>query len=201
MKNEILDEPFHETFRDILTKDEKVLWRGNSMSFKDSLYTQNKGGQTNFNLKRLISKLSNAGIELTTGATIAFIYVAIFVFLGNNNAYIYVLGLLIIIVSFVFQFHQISKRTNHYAVTSNRILFQFAGLPKEVHSIPLSDIKNCTVNLHEENHGVIFLKTKNPEKLSDKLFEENRHSPTLEQIENPNQVVKIIRQAIQDNYI
>ena len=66
MKNEILDEPFqeHEIFGDLLSKDEKILWRGSSINFKGSLYIINQDGTYTFSYKKLILKSLTVGIEL-----------------------------------------------------------------------------------------------------------------------------------------
>ncbi len=201
MKNKILDESFHDTFRDYLTKDEKVLWRGNSISFRDSLYVKNEDGTYSYSLKKLFTKVIENAIDFMIAIGVLLAQVIFFIFLEHKDSNFFLLVLLIVLLNYIYKLYKTLSKTNQYAITSKRILFQFARLPKEIHAIPFTDIKNCIVTLDEDNHGVLFLATKNPKDLSDKLFEQDRHSPTLEQIENPNQVAQILRQAIRDNSI
>lgn len=203
MKDEILDESFHDTFGDFLTKDEKILWKGFTVEPKDSIYTRNQEGVNILNYEKLILKILYAGLNFITLGDLFSIPVIVVFVLGLAfylNTYLFFIILMLSI--FIVQYYIKSKRTNYYAITSKRILFQFTRLPKEeIHSISFSDIKNCIVTLDSEDYGVLFLATKNPKDLSDKLFEKERHSPTLENIENPNQVAQILRQAIRDNSI
>jgi len=198
MKNEILDEPFHDPFGNSLTKDERILWHGFSIEPKDSIYTRNQDGVNSINFEKLISKILGAGLEFFLGHIS--IPVLVFFVLGFALYFsIYLFFAILLLLIFIIQYYIKSKRTNHYAITEKRILFQFARLPKdEIHSIPFSDLKDCIVTLDSEDYGVLFLATKNPKNLPDKLFEKDRHSPTLERIENPNEVAKLIRQGIRN---
>ncbi len=205
MKNEILDEPFHvpKIFEDYLTKDEKILWKGFTVEPKDSIYTRNQEGINILNYEKLILKILNAGLNfITLGDLFSIPIIVVFVLGLAFYLSIYLFFIMLILGIFIIQYYIKSKRTNYYAITSKRILFQFARLPKEeIHSIPFSEIKDCIVTLDSEDYGVLFLATNNPKNLPDKLFEENRQAPTLEQIEHPNQVAQILRQTIRDNSI
>jgi len=74
-----------------------------------------------------------------------------------------------------------------------------------IYEILFSQLNNCIIEEKSSGRGTIFLAFKNP---SDIQFEtytvkdndstERRHQPTLENIENPQAVVKLIREGIRN---
>ena len=106
----------------------------------------------------------------------------------------------------LFQLNFINSKVAEYAITSQRILFQSTGKKKEFFEIPLSEINDCIVEIKnlDTNHGTIFLAVKNPKAIPFDTFTvkdngdiEKRHHPTLENIQNPNEIVKLLRETIQ----
>lgn len=199
MKNEILDAPILDTFDDLLEKDEKIIWTGFSAEIKDSFYDKKEDGSSSFNFGKFLVKILDMGIEFLTGVGIAIAYIAFSWFIEPENWKFHLLLLVLILSIFSFSLFKKTRRSNQYAITPKRILFQFARLPKdEIYILPFSEIKNCIVTLDSNNYGILFLATKNPNSLPAQLFEEDRHSPTFERIENPEEVAALIRNGIKN---
>jgi len=199
MKNEILDTPFLDTFEDFLDKDEKILWTGFTAENVDSIYIRNKDGSYSLNYGKLFLKILDFGMEFLTAVLIIGTPIAFYIFVEPATWKMYVPIIILFLLNFFFHYFIKNRRNNEYAITSKRILFQFARLPKnEIHQVLFSELKDCIVTLDKDHYGVIFLAAKNPQNLPDQLFEMDRHSPTLERIENPEEVAKIIRAVIRN---
>ena len=74
-----------------------------------------------------------------------------------------------------------------------------------IYEIPFSQINNCIVEEKKSGKGSIFLELKNLEKIPFEIytFKDNGeigkpHQPTLENIDDPQAVAKLIREGIED---
>jgi len=198
MKNEILDTPFHDSFSDFLEKGETILW---TKTFEEEIEIPlilNDEGQISFHLKKIrwfiifiifLSIICLFVPNESGGLNWAFAGI-IYVFgLVNLPRYCKIYGKKI---------HQTS-----YAITHKQILFRLAHLPKnEIHSIHFSQIKSFITLGNKLNKMTFILSIKNPESIPFVTYAidlgEQRHQPTLENIEDHQAVAKLIREGIKN---
>ncbi len=171
MSENILDDIFSDDFLELLQPDEKVKWDGHPhLSQADKII---------LGLKWLIFTLIIAYFY-TNGSDILFFFYAILLFFGE-----------------VYRMYHREK--NRYVITDQRILFQlYRKRKKTLHSIPFSDIKSISIRKKEE---YIAIKLKNRKQYKFKTYSlknnEQRGYPTLEMIENIEEVAAYINEGIQ----
>lgn len=197
MKNEILDTPIIDSFEDFLDKGEKIIWRGFSVEHKDSIYRRNKDGIYAINFKNLFFYIFGSSIELTAALVLGFLFGVYNIIAILTSWIFYVIIFCILLLFLAFQAYVKKRRNNEYVITSKRILFQFAHLPKnDIQQIIFSELKDCIVNLDADGFGNLYLAAKNPENLPDKLFTD--HSPKLDRIKNHEGAADLIRDGIKN---
>lgn len=199
MKNEILDTPIRDSFEDCLHKDEIIQWEKTIDEDIQTPIIFNDEGQLKFNLRNLAYSLLVA-ISITA---LFFYYIP-----PGSNSNIILLLFFSILISWLVRYKIYSTKIHptQYAITSKRILFRLSHLPKnEIHDIPFSQIHYCNVTIEEGNSGTIFLTVKNSEVIPFETFtyveddkKEWRHQPTLESIDEVNQVAELIRKGIEN---
>jgi hypothetical protein len=187
MKDEILDDIFEDNIYRSLEKHEKVIWDGKPQ-FSSSTWGRS--------ITSLILRFSVVGLILF--------------WLFGGITFLFLLFLILIFQKDLIKY--ISKYKNRYLITDQRIIFQLWDI-KEVltlnwkrdylhnYSIPFSEINNIIIVEENKTEGVIFLAVKNPTAISFETYNlnngEKRHQPTLEMIENVEEVGNYIRQGIQ----
>lgn len=185
MKNEILDEPIEDSFSKYLEKEEILIWEDRS------------------NKEFLISTIQIIPI---------IIYLVILLLAIHSSVQSFSMGfflfstfaLLILFSTLLPKFKQIKKqRRTKYALTSKRIILQHYTLDQLIiDSIPLEDIARVSVETNHFNFriGDIFLLIKNNKKgmiiTYHPLIEKPNPLPTIWQINNPKEVLKLINEQL-----
>ena len=177
MKNQILDDIFNDKLRDQLEEGEVVIWEG-------------KPRFNNYN--RLIA--------------IGFIFLVFGINLieaiSKNKHWMIAIHSLILIL-LIIQLFFIQKKTR-YLITNFRIIFQLPkGRRTQFHSLPLHHLEKVVVNKGKNKNGTINLILKKSFKTEIKTINikmnSRRKNPTLEMIENVEEVATYIRKGIQEN--
>ena len=175
MKNEILDDIFTDNLRNQLEDGEVIIWEG----------------KPHFNnYSRLVTAWS------------------MFLFIGFNLIYsisqnIHWLTALIIIalIFSIFRLFFRQKKTR-YLVTNARVIFQLPNKRKtQIQSLPLNQIEDVIYEEGKNKNGTISLTLKKSFKTDIKTIDlkknVSRKNPTLELIENVEEVGNYIQQAIE----
>lgn len=188
MKNKILDIPFKESFKDFLKKDEKILWEG-APSLKVPIAQSNDDIDMVIYLGLIITTL----VMLFAIAFYPIVLIALLV--------------LVVVGSYFVYLKNNQKHHIRYAITSQQVLFQ---LPKrwskghELHHINFDNIRVVEIYADPDfdNVGVVFIKVKNNKSIRFKTRNlrtgKKRYLPTLELIDNPQKVVELIQQGIEN---
>jgi len=180
MKKKILDEPFDDIFSNHLEKNEKIIWR---------------------------EEIQNGSfIFISIWGMIVF--ASMFNLFTNPSLIAFLVVLFLMLSIFLFpNFHRSKQSAKiKYAISTKRIFLQQKGLGKRASfSIPFEDIAriNVTTNSSNSQRGNVFILIKNKKKHSyekyDFAFNGQFEVPTLQQINEPHEVAKLIRQQIQQN--
>ena len=170
MNSEILDDIFKDDFLELLKSDEKVLWDGHPHL--------SQANQILLGLKWLIFTLILL-YAYKKGFDSIFFFYAIILFFGE-------------------MYRMYHREKNRYLITNQRILFQlYRKRKKKFYSIPFSEIKGISVRKKEE---YIVIKVKNRKAYSFTTHSlknnEERGYPTLEIIENIEEVAEYINEGI-----
>lgn len=201
MKKIILDEPIRDSFADYLDKGETILWQFRPIPTNAITISTFRKQPIHIGLQELVSNV---------GLTILLIGYVFFLSEANNPFHIFFtisFTLLILILSII-RIINISQKTE-YAITQKRIFFRLAHLPEqEIQQIQFSEINNCVLSINKNGTGTIFLAVKDPANIPFDTYENletqkdsaaKRSQPTLENVEEPQSVVQLIRQGIQQN--
>ena len=174
MKNEILDDIFSDDLRNQLEPNEKVVWDG-------------RPAITPF------TKWSNI-----LGAIILLLFILTIYIKGwDFSAIVYPIMVSIITLWRLFQ-----SRKVRYLITNQRIIFQILEKRKKrIRTLPLEQIKDFSIRKDDKSSGAILIKTKNPKQYSfnskNLKTGEDRYLPSLEMIENVDEVAEYIKSGIQ----
>ena len=188
MKKEILDAPFRDSFSDFLEKGEEIVW------------TYSPNDAPTF----IGEKGSNLGVAfLAMGFAAPFIFALLYWSFSIKIPI--VLALLAVLLFFRKKRMQRGAKRTQYVITQKRIFFQLPSFSKnKIQEIPFLDLKSMIVTTNGNGLGTIFLVAKNPESVTFDTYAldgdetKKRHQPTLELIENPEEVAQLIRQGIQN---
>jgi len=199
MEKQILDTPFQDSFNDFLHKDETIQWEKIIDEDIQIPIIFNDEGKWTFNYQLLAwpllvsSALSLLFYFLNRPMESPFLLVMPFIFMiaGLPKAY---------------RIYGTEIHPTQYAITTKRILFRLSHLPKnKIHEITFTQINNCIVTISEGNIGTIFLSVKNPQLIPFDTYAflynkemERRHQPTLELVDDVNQVAELIRKGIEN---
>lgn len=195
MKPEILDTFDEKEFSAFLSEKEIIIWEG-------------KPNYTN----RLKSIAQNAKWHdwfSAIVAVIAFLYfglkiglVGLGLFLASRLITKIFVLVFILVVSYP-RFSVFKKRKeSHYVITNQKIIFQLWNrFSIKTYSIRFEEMNNIILTEETKNNGVIFISLKKPSLTEFKTYNlrngEPRHQPTLEMIEDVEEVGKYITQGIQ----
>lgn len=174
MRSDILDDIFNDDLLDQLEPNEKVVWDG-------------KPAITPF------TKWSNILIAIIITLSIVNIY-----YKGLNfSALVYP-----IIASFITFWRLFQSRKVRYVITDQHIFFQlWEKRKKRIRIIPLEQIKDFNIKKDDKSSGAILIKTKNPNQYSfnskNLKTGEDRYLPSLEMIDNVDQVAEYLKYGIQ----
>lgn len=175
MKNKILDDIFNDNLRKQLEEGEVVIWEG-------------KPQFNNYN--RLV----------TAGFLFLFIGVNLINSILGNHHWLTA----IIIVALVFSVFRLffRQKKTRYLVTNARVIFQLPNKRKtQIHSLPLHQIEDVIYEEGRNKNGTITLTLKKTFKTDIKTIDlkknVSRKNPTLELIENVEDVGNYIQQAIE----
>lgn len=189
MKNQILDEPIHDSFADFMEKGETILWRGNprlNKSHFDSI------------LQDIIGHL--------TGVTIILFILTLHLkdFIGLWGGPVFLIIYLMIQHFWVIYINRKKKNTN-YAISQKRIFFSFTNRKTtNIHILEFKELKNFIANQDKfySKTNTFFLALKNPKSISFTTYNlkngERRHQPTLELIEDAKAVSKLLKEGIKN---
>lgn len=171
MNSEILDDIFGDDFLELVKADEKVIWEGHPhLSQADKIIL---------------------GLKWTIFALILFYF-----YKNGSDFFIMFYGSILFFGEIYRMFH---REKNRYLITDQRILFQlYRKRKKRFYSIPFSEIKDISIRKKEE---YIAIKVKDRKQYSFKTHSlktnEERGYPTLEMIENIEEVAAYINEGIQ----
>jgi len=189
MKNQILDEPIHNSFSDLLEKGETIIWE-ESPKLNLSYFNQ------------ILKKPSRHLFEIILA--ILFLTVYLITFIGPMGGTIFFFSL-VIIQHFWVNYKNSTKKKTRYAISQKRIFFYFESQTKTIHSIDFTELRNFQIiqNKYDLKTNTFFLIVKDPTTITFSTYNfknnELRHQPTLELIENHKSVAQLIRQGIQQN--
>jgi len=199
MKKQILDTPFTDSFQDFLHKDETIQWE---MTLDEEIQTPiffNDEGRWIFNYQLLFWPF---GVASALSILYYFLNPQI------ESKFIFIVPYIMVTIALprAYRIYGTKIHPTKYAITTKRILFRLSHLPKnEIHSISFSQINNCIVTISKGNNGTIFLAVKNPQLVPFETYQilyskgtEKRHQPTLEVVEDVNQVAELIRKGIEN---
>lgn len=178
MKNEILDDIFSDDLRNQLEPNEKVVWDGRPTI-------------TSF------TKWSNI-----LGAIILTLFIYnIYIKGWDFSAIVYP-----IIISFITLWRLFQSRKVRYLITDQRIIFQlWEKRKKRIRTLPFEQIKDFNIRKDNKSSGAILIKTKNPTQYSfnskNLKTGEDRYLPSLEMIEDVEEVAKYITSGIQNKLL
>lgn len=186
MKNQILDTPFRDSFSDFLEKGETIVWQASAEKKEYSI------APTIPEKKKITIKSFSLDIIISIIFFVSFFYIEKF---SEGLSFLLAFPIMLLITLIV----RLRSKPLKYALTTDRVLFK-SVISREIriYEIPFSEINHCIIVENENQKGTIFLAIKNPDAITfDTLRNgEKRHQPTLENIENPQAVAKLIREGI-----
>jgi len=194
MKNQILDEFTDSPLHRRLEKGEKIIWEGAPLKASSFSLTQMDNN--------LISYVAVLGsLALTFGYILLF---SIGEGISTVRLIIYFSIYVVIVVQFLPSQNQALKKTQ-YLVSNHRILFQlWIENSEQIEEIQFTEIRDVIVSFDTDHEGTIYLAVKNPNSIpfdtQNLQTGEKRHQPTLEMIENVDQVAQLIRLQIKNNW-
>jgi hypothetical protein len=182
MKNKILDEPIHNYFFDFSEKGEKILWEDHIKE------------QPLFSIIEMIPVVFFISIVLSF-QSFSFLFIIISIFSFSI--------LMLILYS---KFTRIKKqKQTRYALTPKRIILQHYIYDRLViDQILLEDIARIFVTVNHFNFrvGDIYLLIKNQKKEQIKTYHpyygKPSPVPTIYQINNPKEVIKLINEQLKN---
>jgi len=182
MKNQILDELTRDSFSDFLEKGEKIIWVGKPNLTMESTW-KNKLGKISFIIFSILILLE------------AFLY----------NKILLAWVKLFFLLLFTFTLYRIyyAKKKDveqiQYAITSKNIIFKLTNL--DFRKLPLTSILNIKVIRNENHLPSIELVVKEGARFETYILHDNknrfvtkRKTPTLEHIENTEEIIQLINQ-------
>lgn len=198
MKNEILDEIIEDAAYQLLEKDEKIIWEGNPIFQPNYNFISVKYTDLNDDKLKVFILLFGSGI-------LAFFYWIGVIWLFVNAlqpAVVFFLIAAILVFISPRLLIRIKRKHTRYIITDQQIIFQLWVFPKiQYHNIPFSEIKDFIISDDDQKHGLIFLIMKDQQKIRFETFDlingEKRHQPTLEMLEDVNEVAQYIKKGIQ----
>ncbi|MFK7775517.1 MAG: hypothetical protein AB8F94_25470, partial [Saprospiraceae bacterium] len=103
--------------------------------------------------------------------------------------------------------HHHKNDVAEFAISTKRILIKSNHSKNRlILDVPFSQLNNCIVEERKSGRGTIFLAFKDPERITFETFTirdnnefEKRHQPTLENIEDPQAVAKLIQEGIRQS--
>ncbi len=193
MKKLILDTPFRDSFSDFLEKGETIAWEDSAIDPKYAI-TPIKKSRFQFNRNEIIIFILAA---ILLGG-----YIIFHDQLAKSGTTFLVIAAILLLNVFYKKHHK--NDVAEFAISTKRILIKSNHSKKRIiYEIPFSQLNNCIVVEKESGRGTIFLALKNPEETQFETFTikdngeiEKRHQPTLENIEDPQAVAKLIREGI-----
>lgn len=198
MKEPILDTPFRDSFYDFLETKEEIIWKGEPKRYP-SLIKNEKDffGFAKNDIRGCLN--STFGILLFS---IGFIQLEDYLIARLIWFFGYIASILAYDILIKNPYKQIE-----YALTQNKAIFKFIkkGSKKVIiHSLPFKDIAKVDVAMEKDfdNIGAIFFYLKNPNEkpftIRNVRHGVERYQITMELIEHPNEVVKLIREGIEN---
>lgn len=190
MKDLILDDLIVNQINKEIQRGEKIIWEGQPQKSLDFSLSRNDAMVSSW-----IERLLIIGIFGIFGFFSLIIGLSVGIYM---KSYI----MLAILVSFIPEVLRILQRKRtRYLITNQRIFFQlWRNFKTEFHSIQFDEIKNVVYVLETKKDGVIFLGVKRPYRIpfdTYNLFSgERRHQPTLEMVENVEEVTRYIHDGI-----
>lgn len=171
MKNQILDDIFHNKLPVELKEDEVIQWDG----------------------KPYVSQWSKFKTILFVGFT-PLIYLLIFIE-DPEDKWFYLIFAPLLIFAFFSVFRK--QKKTRYLITNQRIIFQLPGGRKtKTHSLPLDWIKEIEISKEGDNQGTLLLSLAEGKKSSFKTInlktDQPRKKISLEMVEDPDEVFSII---------
>lgn len=194
MNNQILDTPFRDSFSDFLEKGETIVWEGSPTDPEYAIVPVKKG-LIDFNRNQIIMWI------------LATIFIMTYIFFYDEliatGASFLIIGLVLLLGALNKKHHK--RDFAEYAISTKRVLFKSNHAKQKMYfDLPFDQLTNCIVVEKEPGRGTIFLALKNPTAIAFETFTvkdngevEKRHQPTLENIENPQAIAKLIREGIQ----
>ena len=174
MKNNILDDIFHDKLRDGLEEGEIVVWDGKP-------------------------RYSNYSRLVAAGFIFIFFGIHLYNTIVDKNYWFALLMVLAITFSIIRLFlHQIKTR---YLITNQRIIFQLPKTRKvAIHSLPLNQLDEVIVKEKVNKNGTLELILKEPFETKIKTYDIRksyvRTNPTLELIEDVLEVKNYIEKGM-----
>ncbi len=196
MKKLILDTPFRDSFSDFLEKGETIVWEDSAIEPKYAVVPV-KRNRFDFNRNEILI--------IILAAILLGIYIVFYEALASSRASFLVIAALLLLNIFYKQHYK--NDVAEFAVSTKRILIKSNhSKNREIFEVPFSQLNNCIVEEKKSGRGTIFLAFKNPDKITFETFTirdnneiEKRHQPTLENIEKPQAVAKLIREGIRES--
>ena len=195
MKKLILDTPFRDSFSDFLEKGETIVWEDSAIDPKFAV-TPIKKNFFQFTRRRII-------ITILTALALG-IYIIFYDTLVSSN-------ITFLFIAFILMLSALDKKHHgndiaEFALSTKRILIKSNySKNRVIYDIPFSHLNNCIVEEKKSGRGTIFLALKNPVEIPFETFTikdngeiEKRHQPTLENIADPQEVAKLIREGIRN---
>ena len=195
MKKPILDTPFRDSFSDFLEKGETIVWEDSAIDPKYAITP----------IKKNFFQLTRHNIIITILTAVALgIYIFFYDQLVASGASLLVIAFILLLSAFNKKHHK--NDVAEFAISTKRILIKSNHSKNRlIYEIPFSQLNNCLVEEKKSGRGTIFLALKNPEEIQFETFTirdngeiEKRHQPTLENIEDPQAVAKLIREGIKN---
>ncbi|MEM6966628.1 MAG: hypothetical protein AAF573_17820 [Bacteroidota bacterium] len=193
MKDLILDDLIVNQINKEIQRGEKIIWEGQPQKSLDFSFSRSDA-------------LVSAWIERMVILGIFGLFALISLLIGIDiYTYLKFYITLAILVSFIPEALRILQRKKtRYLITNKRIFFQlWHNFKTEFHSIEFDEIKNVVHILETKKDGVVFIGVKNPYRIPFDTYNlysgERRHQPTLEMIENVEEVTRHIHNGIHGN--
>lgn len=175
MKNNILDDIFHDKLRDNLKEGEIVVWDG-------------------------APRFNNYSRLVVVGFIFLYLGIHLFHSIQEKEYWMVALMTSAIILSLIQIFFRQSR--TRYLITNQRVIFQLPEMRKvEIHSLPLNQIDKVRIKDLANKNGTIELILKEPfkTKIQTIAIRNNsyRKNPTLELVDHVDEVKKYIEKGIQ----
>ena len=195
MKNLILDTPFRDSFPDFLEKGETIVWEDSAI---DPKYAVTPTSKKRFEFNR------NKIIITILAAILLGIYIIYHEELASSGTSLLIIAALLLLN--VLNKKHYGNDVAEFALSTKRVLIKSNhSKSRVIYQVPFSQLRNCIVEEKESGRGTLFLVLKNPSEVQFETFTikdngdiEKRHQPTLENIEDPQAVAKLIRQGIKN---